>query len=65
MEWEPWVVGASSYEEFKQKVKKLGFSNIPLSPNPMMGFERMIMDNVGVRTDGLANQKSMIRKRKD
>jgi len=65
MEWEPWVIGAQSYQEFKQKAQKIGFSNIPLAPNPMMGFEKMLIDGTTAKIDKLPNQKTMLRKKID
>jgi len=65
MEWEPWVIGAESYQEFKQKVQKMGFSNVPLSPNPMIGFDKMIMENTNIRADELPCQKRMLRRKRD
>jgi len=55
LNWEPWIESASTYEEFKNRLKKRGYLGIPLSSQPLFYTENLVINTV-------INKKVMIQK---
>ena len=55
LNWEPWIESAGTYEDLKAKLKKRGYIGIPLSSQPEIYSESIVVNT-------LVNKKVMIQK---
>lgn len=55
LNWEPWIESAATYEELKSKLKKRGYLGLPLSSQPEIYSENIVVNT-------LVNKKVMIQK---
>lgn len=62
MQWEPWIESAESFDEVKKKIKKRGYTNIPISFSPEFGGSNIALVPE-VYTANLEKSKTMLRRR--
>lgn len=43
MLWEPWIESAESFDEIKEKIKKRGYKNLPISFSPEFGSNNITL----------------------
>jgi hypothetical protein len=55
LNWEPWIESAATYDDLKAKLKKRGYTGIPLSSQPEIYTENIVINT-------LVNKKVMIQK---
>jgi len=60
--YEPWIESAKDYNELKDRLKKRGFTNLPMGPNTMLNINQGNIEKV--ETSNFKIRKTMIRKAK-
>jgi len=59
--WEPWIESAATYEELRQRLKKRGYSGIPVNGQP--DFMRSeLLPPLSINVTILPEKKTMVRK---
>ncbi|MBM3206898.1 MAG: hypothetical protein FJZ43_04740 [Candidatus Staskawiczbacteria bacterium] len=61
LEWEPWIESANSFDVIKNKIKKRGYSNIPISFIPETGSNNINL-TPEIHTSNLIQTKTMVRR---
>lgn len=61
LEWEPWIESADSFDGLKEKIKKRGYVNLPISFIPEVGSNNISL-TPQVYTTSLNKTKIMIRR---
>ena len=60
MLWEPWIQSVTTFEEFRNSLKKRGYTNIPVSSQPE--FIVSTVETQIVNVSRLPQNKTMLRK---
>jgi len=61
LDWEPWIESADSFDNIKDKIKKRGYSNLPISFIPEVGSNNITL-TPEVYTSNLNKTKIMTRR---
>jgi len=62
LEWEPWIESAESFDAIKEKVKKRGYSSLPISFIPEVGSNNIAL-TPEIYTSNINKTKIMIRRK--
>lgn len=60
MLWEPWIESSGSFDEFRDKLKVRGFTNVPLNPQPEIFVTPS--ENRSANLSSFPKKETMIRK---
>lgn len=61
LEWEPWIESADSFDNIKEKIKKRGYANLPISFIPEVGSNNITL-TPEIYTSSLNKTKIMTRR---
>ena len=62
LEWEPWIESAASFDDIKDKIKRRGYTNIPISFIPEVGSNNITL-TPEIYTSNLNKTKIMTRRK--
>jgi hypothetical protein len=61
LEWEPWIESADSFDNIKEKIKRRGYTNLPISFIPEVGSNNIAL-TPEIYTSNLNKTKIMTRR---